>query len=92
MLTVISIDFWVPIVASFTGCMFGGFLYDVFIYTGPESPINSPYMGLPYLLRPDEYVRERWNGRVDEVPGGAGQGYVAPYAPEARKQGAGAAV
>lgn len=29
-----------PIVAPFAGCLFGGFLYDVFIYTGPESPIN----------------------------------------------------
>lgn len=27
-------------VAPFCGCLFGGFLYDVFIYTGPESPIN----------------------------------------------------
>jgi len=27
-------------VAPFLGCLFGGLLYDVFIYTGPESPIN----------------------------------------------------
>ena len=38
--------FWVPMVASFCGCMFGGFLYDLFIYTGPESPLNSPHFGL----------------------------------------------
>ena len=38
--------FWVPMVAPFCGCMFGGFLYDLFIYTGPESPLNSPYFGL----------------------------------------------
>lgn len=26
--------FWVPMVAPFFGCTFGGFLYDVFIFTG----------------------------------------------------------
>ncbi|TFA98039.1 putative membrane protein [Trichoderma ghanense] len=36
--------FWVPVVAPFLGCLFGGFLYDTFIYTG-DSPINAPYMG-----------------------------------------------
>ncbi|KAL2044032.1 hypothetical protein N7G274_003553 [Stereocaulon virgatum] len=45
--------FWVPLVASFVGCTFGGFLYDAFIYTGPESPINTPWMGLKRLVRPD---------------------------------------
>ena len=44
--------FWVPVVASFLGCTFGGFLYDVFIYTGPESPINTPWLGLKRLVRP----------------------------------------
>lgn len=44
--------FWVPMVASFLGCAFGGFLYDVFIYTGPESPINTPWLGLKRLVRP----------------------------------------
>ena len=29
---------------------FVGFLYDVFIYTGPESPINTPWWGLRDLL------------------------------------------
>ena len=38
--------FWVPMVASFVGCMWGGFLYDLFIYTGPDSPLNSPYFGI----------------------------------------------
>jgi len=37
--------FWVPMVAPFFGCTFGGWLYDVFLYTG-ESPINTPWMGL----------------------------------------------
>lgn len=36
--------FWVPMVAPFCGTCFGGFLYDLLIFTG-ESPINSPYLG-----------------------------------------------
>jgi len=42
--------FWIPMVAPFLGCAFGGFLYDVFIYTG-ESPINTPWMGLRRFTR-----------------------------------------
>ena len=45
--------FWVPIVAPFIGCTFGGFLYDAFIYTGPESPLNTPWLGVKRLVRPD---------------------------------------
>jgi hypothetical protein len=26
--------FWIPMVAPFFGCMFGGWLYDMFIFTG----------------------------------------------------------
>lgn len=37
--------FQVPMVAPFCGCTFGGFLYDLLIFTG-ESPINTPYLGL----------------------------------------------
>ncbi|KAK3676242.1 glycerol channel [Recurvomyces mirabilis] len=37
--------FWVPMVAPFFGCAFGGFLYDLLLFTG-ESPINTPYLGL----------------------------------------------
>ncbi|KAK1242392.1 hypothetical protein MKX07_000378 [Trichoderma sp. CBMAI-0711] len=36
--------FWVPIIAPFLGCLFGGFLYDTFLFTG-DSPMNLPYMG-----------------------------------------------
>lgn len=50
--------FWIPMVAPFCGCLFGGILYDIFIYTGP-SPINTPYFGLKQLLRPREAVAER---------------------------------
>ncbi|KAH7019613.1 aquaporin-like protein [Ilyonectria destructans] len=41
--------FWVPVIAPFMGCVFGGFLYDAFIYTG-ESPINAPFLGLDRAL------------------------------------------
>lgn len=47
--------FWVPMVAPFFGCCFGGWLYDVFLYTG-ESPINTPWMGLKRLIRPTRSV------------------------------------
>jgi len=30
--------FWVPMVAPFFGCLFGGWLYDVFIFTGSCPP------------------------------------------------------
>ncbi|KAE9971078.1 hypothetical protein BLS_004645 [Venturia inaequalis] len=52
--------FWIPMVAPFFGCTFGGFLYDVFIYTG-ESPINTPWMGLRRLLRP---TRKEWSNTM----------------------------
>ena len=48
-------------VAPFCGCLFGGILYDIFIYTGP-SPINTPYMGLAKLFGPKKAIKER----VDE--------------------------
>lgn len=44
-------------VAPFFGCLFGGFLYDVFLYTG-ESPINTPWMGLDRFIRPN---RDAWS-------------------------------
>lgn len=46
----------IPMVAPFLGCLFGGFLYDVFIYTG-ESPVNTPYLGLKKLVHPGEAWR-----------------------------------
>lgn len=42
--------FWIPMVAPFLGCTFGAFLYDFFIYTGPESPVNTPWLGLKDLV------------------------------------------
>lgn len=42
----------VPMVAPFFGCTFGGWLYDVFLYTGNDSPVNTPWLGLRRLIRP----------------------------------------
>ena len=50
--------FWIPIVAPFLGCFFGGVLYDVFITTGP-TPINTPYMGLKALCQPRHALEKR---------------------------------
>ncbi|KAK5061301.1 hypothetical protein LTR84_007843 [Exophiala bonariae] len=43
--------FWVPMICPFIGCTFGGFMYDLLIYTG-ESPINTPWIGLKRVVRP----------------------------------------
>ncbi|KAK4991564.1 glycerol channel [Elasticomyces elasticus] len=50
--------FWVPMVAPFCGCVFGGFLYDAFLYTGP-SAVNTPWFGLRDLIRPKKAIAER---------------------------------
>ncbi|KAI5465048.1 aquaporin-like protein [Mariannaea sp. PMI_226] len=47
--------FWIPMVVPFLGCAFGGFLYDFFIFSG-ESPINTPALGLPRLVKPRRSV------------------------------------
>lgn len=44
--------FKVPMVAPFMGCTFGGWIYDVFLYTGLDSPINTPWMGLNRMFVP----------------------------------------
>ncbi|KAK4933090.1 glycerol channel [Elasticomyces elasticus] len=51
--------FWIPIVAPFCGCLFGGILYDVFLYTGPESLMNQPWFGAKDLTRPRAAIRDR---------------------------------
>jgi len=43
--------FWVPMVSPFLGCLFGGWLYDTFLFTG-DSPINTPWMGLKRFVQP----------------------------------------
>jgi aquaglyceroporin related protein len=60
--------FWIPMVAPFCGTAFGGFLYDVFIYTGP-SPINTPLMGLSYLWPPTMIRRARKNVQEEKEKG-----------------------
>lgn len=61
--------FWVPMVAPFCGCTFGGWLYDVLLYTG-ESPINTPWLGLKRFLKPNRatwsntYNPETYNSRA----------------------------
>ncbi|ETI24730.1 hypothetical protein G647_04100 [Cladophialophora carrionii CBS 160.54] len=49
--------FWVPMVSPFFGCTFGGWLYDMFLFTG-ESPINTPVVGLMRFLKPN---RSTWS-------------------------------
>ncbi|CZT24005.1 probable aquaglyceroporin [Ramularia collo-cygni] len=56
--------FWIPMVSPFLGCTFGGFLYDVLLFTG-ESPINTPYWGL-YRIVPS--LRKRYAGIKWESP------------------------
>lgn len=51
-------------VASFLGCTFGGFLYDLFVYTGPESPINTPWMGLKRLTQAHDAIRQKEKSAV----------------------------
>ncbi|PVI00333.1 aquaporin [Periconia macrospinosa] len=48
----------VPMVAPFVGCAFGGFLYDLFIFTGP-SPVNTPWIGLKLILSPKYAMQSR---------------------------------
>ncbi|RSL81296.1 hypothetical protein CEP52_017233 [Fusarium oligoseptatum] len=43
--------------------LFGGFLYDTFMYTGP-SPMNTPYMGLKRLVTPRRSV---WSNTYDRA-------------------------
>jgi aquaglyceroporin related protein, other eukaryote len=45
-------------IAPFLGCTFGGFIYDLLIFTG-QSPINTPWMGLKRIVRPDLTKKRR---------------------------------
>lgn len=55
-------------VAPFLGTAFGGFLYDVFIYTGP-SPVNTPWLGLKYLWPPYTIAKARENVKREKAEG-----------------------
>jgi len=50
-------------VAPFAGTVFGGFLYDVFIYTGPESLVNEGWLGLKFLLKGVYWRKKRREGK-----------------------------
>ncbi|KAJ5776144.1 uncharacterized protein N7511_001155 [Penicillium nucicola] len=51
--------FWVPMVAPILGCAFGGWIYDLFLYTGTDSPVNTPWMGLKRLFRVGSLTQRR---------------------------------
>ena len=40
--------FWIPMVAPFCGCTFGGWLYDMFIFTGSYA---SPFLCRFYCVK-----------------------------------------
>ena len=54
-------------IAPFFGCAFGSWLYDFCIFTG-ESPVNTPWVGLKRVVRPDwAAVKRELTGReLDE--------------------------
>jgi len=52
-------------VAPFCGTVFGGLLYDLFIYTGPESPVNKPWLGFKYLLSGGYWRRKKDHEKYD---------------------------
>ena len=39
-------------IAPFLGCTLGGWIYDLFLYTGLDSPVNTPWMGVSRLFSP----------------------------------------
>jgi len=41
--------FWIPMIAPFFGCTFGGWLYDMFIFTGESIP-NGSLSSLRFFL------------------------------------------
>lgn len=58
--------FWVPMIAPFFGCAFGGWLYDMFMWTG-ESPINTEAAGLARLVKPTRKVWSNTYREKDDV-------------------------
>lgn len=49
-------------VAPFFGCTFGGWLYDMFMWTG-DSPVNTPAAGLARFASPS---RKTWSNTYQE--------------------------
>ncbi|ORY08545.1 aquaporin-like protein [Clohesyomyces aquaticus] len=58
----------VPMVAPFCGCAFGGFLYDLFIFTG-QSPVNTPWLGLKHLWPPYAWQVRREHAKRNKEDG-----------------------
>jgi aquaglyceroporin related protein len=58
--------FWIPMVAPFCGMLVGGMLYDVFVYTGPESPVNTPWLGVKGIVT-GQYWRQKRELEKGEV-------------------------
>ncbi|KAK8202196.1 glycerol channel [Zalaria obscura] len=61
--------FWVPMVAPFFGCTFGGFLYDMLMFTG-DSPINTPYLGFYRFIPGMKDMKDQvqtWKDREEGV-------------------------
>lgn len=54
--------FWVPMVAPFFGCTFGGWLYDMFMWTG-DSPVNTEAAGFARFAKPN---RKTWSNTYQE--------------------------
>ncbi|EME46684.1 hypothetical protein DOTSEDRAFT_61285 [Dothistroma septosporum NZE10] len=57
--------FWIPMVAPIVGCLFGGIMYDLFIYTG-ESPVNQPFWGLGQIVNPYGAMKSRLRKQKEE--------------------------
>lgn len=57
---------WVygPIVATILGAIFGGFLYDFFIFVGGESPVNYPRKR---MKRAGRKWQHRWAARIKNM-------------------------
>lgn len=61
--------FQVPMVAPFFGCTFGGFLYDMLMFTG-DSPINTPYLGFYRFIPGMKDMKDQvqtWKDREEGV-------------------------
>lgn len=56
---------WAPWIVCPLGALLGCFLYDLFVYTGTDSPLNKPFRLPPFL----SFVRRRSNSLPEAAPG-----------------------
>lgn len=59
--------FWIPIVAPVIGCTFGGFIYDLLVFTGAESPLNMPFMGFKRITNINNKYSTPFRGEGEYV-------------------------